>query len=72
VSLLIMLGDSAYFTYDYLLAESYYRKALQLYKSLSKSIPNLKEALPEDCSNGRCNNVHFVKAEVEVEKSLEE
>lgn len=51
ITLLIMCGDSAYFTQDYVRAESYYRKALQLYKSLSKGVPNLKECLPED-SNG--------------------
>ncbi|XP_021945689.1 anaphase-promoting complex subunit 7 isoform X1 [Folsomia candida] len=49
VTILIMCGDSAYFTHDYARAESYYRKALQLYKSLSKGLP--KECIPEDSND---------------------
>jgi hypothetical protein len=52
ISILIMCGDSAYFIQDYVRAESFYRRALQLYKSLSKGLTNLKEFLPED-SNGK-------------------
>lgn len=52
ITLLIMCGDSAYFTQDYVRAESYYRRALQLYKSLAKGLPNLKDYIPED-SNGK-------------------
>ncbi|XP_035712162.1 anaphase-promoting complex subunit 7 isoform X2 [Folsomia candida] len=47
VTILIMCGDSAYFTHDYVQAESFYRKALQLGKSLSKGSTS-KECVPED------------------------
>lgn len=48
---LILMGDSTFNMYEFPRAETFYRRALQMYKYLSKC-QNLKEQLPEDCSIG--------------------
>ncbi len=53
VHVLILMGDSTYNMHEFTRAEAFYRRALQMYKYLSKS-QQVKEQLPDDCSIGKC------------------
>lgn len=55
VHVLILMGDSTYNMHEFTRAEAFYRRALQMYKYLSKS-QQVKEQLPDDCSIGNLKN----------------
>lgn len=52
VHVLILMGDSTYNMHEFTRAESFYRRALQMYKYLSKC-QQIKDQLPDDCSIGK-------------------
>ncbi|CAL8101568.1 unnamed protein product [Orchesella dallaii] len=58
VHVLILMGDSTFHLHEFTRAESFYRRALQMFKYLSKS-QQAKDQLPDDCSIGLKYKLHL-------------